>query len=386
MSLGTEAIGAPSASAGDAGLSAPIGLLAELTHRCPLRCPYCSNPLDLVRRAAELPTSTWKRAFSEARTLGVLQVHLSGGEPTARHDLVELVMHCADIGLYTNLITAGVLLDERGLDALMEAGLDHVQLSLQDTDPSNADTIAGFSGGHEKKLELGRQTVARGLPLTINYVVHRHNIAALDEMIELAAAMGARRIEIAHAQYHGWALRNRERLMPNLALVEQARAVVETARERHRGRLVIDSVEPDYYAKWPKPCCGGWGARIVCIDPSGRVLPCHAAGTIPGLEIWSLRQHALADIWADSPAFNAFRGSDWMEPPCTGCERAPTCKGGCRCQALAIVGRAEAADPACQLSPHHTAFRALAVEAAGTTPEPRFRYRDYRQKEESTIR
>ncbi len=354
-----------------------MGLLAELTHRCPLRCPYCSNPLDLVRRGAELPTATWRRAFAEARTLGVLQVHLSGGEPTARPDLVELVAHCADIGLYNNLITAGVLLDERRLDALLEAGLDHVQLSLQDAGPSSADTIAGFSGGHEKKLELGRQAVARGLPLTINYVVHRHNIAALDEMIELAAAMGARRIEIAHAQYHGWALRNRERLMPTLTMVEQARAVVEAARARHQGRLVIDSVEPDYYAKWPKPCCGGWGARIICIDPSGRVLPCHAADTIPGLEVWSLRHHCLADIWADSPAFNAFRGSDWMEAPCTGCERAPTCKGGCRCQALAIVGRAEAADPACQLSPHHAAFRALAVQAAGAPSEPRFRYRQF---------
>src|SRR5215208_7542875 len=260
----------------------PIGLLAELTHRCPLQCPYCSNPLHLDRRSAELDTATWKRVFSEADALGVLQLHLSGGEPTARGDLLELVSHCASLGLYTNLITSGVLLDQDKVSALADAGLDHVQLSLQDIDPVNADQVAGFRGGHARKLKVGEAVVAAGLPLTVNAVIHRRNIGSIEAMVELALGMGARRIEIAHAQYYGWALRNRAALMPTREQVTEAVGIVEEARERLKGRLVIDAVLPDYYAQYPKPCMNGWGRQSLNVTPSGRVLPCHAAETIPG--------------------------------------------------------------------------------------------------------
>ncbi|MGH6873636.1 MAG: radical SAM protein, partial [Aestuariivirgaceae bacterium] len=221
--------------------SPPIGLLAELTHRCPLQCPYCSNPLHLDRRSAELDTATWKRVFSEADELGVLQLHLSGGEPTARSDLLELVSHCTALGLYTNLITSGVLLDKDKISALADAGLDHVQLSLQDIDPVNADQVAGFRGGHARKLKVGEAVVAAGLPLTVNAVIHRRNIGSIEAMVELALGMGARRIEIAHTQYYGWALRNRAALIPTHQQVLEADDVVRRLRGNHAGRIVIDS-------------------------------------------------------------------------------------------------------------------------------------------------
>lgn len=344
----------------------PIGLLAELTHRCPLQCPYCSNPLHLDRRSAELDTDTWKRIFSEADELGVLQLHLSGGEPTARPDLVEIVSHCAGLGLYTNLITSGVLLDRQKLRALSDAGLDHVQLSLQDIDPVNADQIGGFRGGHERKLKTGEAIVESGLPLTINAVIHRRNIGSIEQMVELAIAMGARRIEIAHTQYYGWALLNRAALMPSHEQVMEAADLVERLRARHAGRIVIDTVVPDYYAVYPKACMGGWGSRALNVTPSGKVLPCHAAETIPGLQFDNVREKPLAEIWHGSAAFNAFRGLEWMEEPCIGCERKTACRGGCRCQALAITGSERQADPACSLSPFNAELRRRAVmDAAG---------------------
>jgi pyrroloquinoline quinone biosynthesis protein E len=352
----------------------PIGLLAELTHRCPLQCPYCSNPLHLERRSAELDTATWKRVFSEADDLGVLQLHLSGGEPTARSDLVELVAHCARLGLYTNLITSGVLLDKAKLEALADAGLDHVQLSLQDIDPVNADQIGGFRGGHERKLKVGEVIVAAGLPLTINAVIHRKNIGSIERMVDLAIAMGARRIEIAHTQYYGWALRNRAALMPSYDQVIAAADLVERLRERHAGRIVIDTVVPDYYARFPKACMGGWGSRALNVTPSGKVLPCHAAETIPGLEFDNVRDKPLGGIWRSSAAFETFRGLDWMEEPCTSCERKAACRGGCRCQALAITGSARQADPACSLSPFNAELRRSAIRESAAADDA-FAYR-----------
>jgi pyrroloquinoline quinone biosynthesis protein E len=356
------------------GAPLPIGLLAELTHRCPLQCPYCSNPLHLDRRSAELDTATWKRVFTEADELGVLQLHLSGGEPTARADLVELVAHCAKLGLYTNLITSGVLLDRGKLQALADAGLDHVQLSLQDIDPVNADHIGGFRGGHGRKLEIGSAVVDMGLPLTINAVIHRGNIGSIEKMVDLAISMGARRIEIAHAQYYGWALWNRAALMPTERQVMEAARTVEELRARHAGRIVIDTVVPDYYAEYPKACMGGWGSRAINITPSGKALPCHAAETIQELRFDNVKERSLNDIWHDSAAFRAFRDLDWMEEPCLSCSRKETCRGGCRCQALALTGRATAADPACVLSEFHDELRsrALAESAAATSD---FRYR-----------
>jgi PqqA peptide cyclase len=352
-------------------IAPPIGLLAELTHRCPLQCAYCSNPVDLDRRSSELSTGEWKSVFSQANDLGVLQLHLSGGEPAARSDLEEIVAHCAKLGLYTNLITSGVTLNDERLKALSDAGLDHVQLSLQDVDPLNADTIGGFKGGHARKLALGAEIVRLGLPLTINAVIHRHNIGSIEAMVKLAADVGARRVEIAHVQYYGWALKNRAHLMPTREQAFEADALVKALRAAYRGQIVIDSVIPDYYAKTPKPCMGGWGARVLNVTPSGKVLPCHAAETIPGLAFWSAKDRTLEDVWLNSPAFNAYRGQDWMMEPCTSCEKKSSCKGGCRCQALALAGKAEAADPVCDLSPFHGELAIIAASAGAEPMQPR---------------
>jgi PqqA peptide cyclase len=352
-------------------IPAPIGLLAELTHRCPLQCAYCSNPVNLEKRSSELSTDDWKRVFSQAHALGVLQLHLSGGEPAARPDLEEIVAHCAKLELYTNLITSGVMLDETRLNKLSDAGLDHVQLSLQDVDPLNADAIGGFKGGHQRKLALGHQIVRLGLPLTINAVIHRHNIGSIESMVDLALELGARRVEIAHVQYYGWALKNRAHLMPTRQQAVDADQLVKALRQKHHGRIVIDSVIPDYYARLPKPCMGGWGARVINVNPSGKVLPCHAAESIPGMEFWSVNEHALAEVWTHSPAFNAYRGLDWMQEPCISCDKKTSCKGGCRCQALALAGHASAADPVCELSPFHASLAEAALEAASEAMAPR---------------
>ena len=354
----------------------PIGLLAELTHRCPLQCPYCSNPVDLDRKAGELDTATWKRVFAEASELGVLQVHLSGGEPTARPDLAELVAHCRDVNLYTNLITSGVLLDEPALERLYDAGLDHIQLSIQDVEEANADRIGGYRGGHAKKRDLAKRVVARGLPLTVNWVVHRQNIHNLERMIDLAVEMGAKRVEIAHTQYYGWAFKNRRALMPTYRQTLDAIALVEDARRRLEGVIVIDSVVPDYYARFPKACVGGWGRRAINVTPQGRVLPCHAAETIPGLVFDNVKDKPLAEIWLSSQSFNAFRGTDWMPDLCRNCDRKEIDWGGCRCQAMAIAGSAGETDPACSLSPFNATLRAMAEEDSAAAPDT-FRYRRF---------
>lgn len=349
------------ATANGETLHRPLGLLAELTHRCPLGCPYCSNPLALDRRSDELDTETWARVFREAAALGVLQVHLSGGEPGARRDIVDLVRAAHDAPLYTNLITSGVGLSKDTLAALYDAGLDHVQISIQDSDAAGADKVAGYDGAYARKNALAHHAVRLGLPLTVNVVVHRANIERIEPMVEQALALGARRIEIAHVQYYGWALPNRAALMPTRDQVEAAVKTVERLRDRHHGRIVIDAVVPDYYARFPKPCVGGWGRRSLNVTPAGRVLPCHAAESIPGLDFWSVREHALDEIWSASPAFNAFRGNDWMKEPCASCERRAQDFGGCRCQAFLITGDARAADPVCHLSPDHALVGELAA-------------------------
>src|SRR5499426_2034442 len=339
----------------------PLGLLAELTHRCPLGCPYCSNPLALDAREDELDTATWVRVFGEAAGLGVLQVHLSGGEPGARRDLVDITAGAHAAGLYTNLITSAVGITDKTLGALTEAGLDHVQISIQDSDAASADHIAGYDGAFARKRALAAAVARHKLLLPVNAVVHRANIDRTGNMVDLALAVGASRVEIAHVQYYGWALKNRAALMPTREQVEGAAAVVEELRARHHGRIVIDAVVPDYYARYPKPCVGGWGRRSLNITPAGKVLPCHAAESIPGLEFWSVRDHALADIWRNAPAFRAFRGIDWMREPCRSCPRRDEDFGGCRCQAFLLTGDARAADPVCHLSPHHGRMAELAA-------------------------
>jgi pyrroloquinoline quinone biosynthesis protein E len=342
----------------------PLGLLAELTHRCPLGCPYCSNPLALDRRDDELDTATWARVFREAAALGVLQVHLSGGEPGARRDLVDIVTATRAAGLYSNLITSGVGITTATLGKLADAGLDHVQISIQDSFAASADNIAGYDGAFARKNVLAGEVTRLGLLLTINVVVHRANIARIPEMVELALGLGAGRVEIAHMQYYGWALKNRSALMPTRDQVERAVAEVEELGRVHHGRIVIDAVVPDYYARFPKPCVGGWGRRSLNVTPSGRVLPCHAAESITGLEFWNVRDRALADIWMNSPAFRAFRGTDWMPEPCASCSRREIDFGGCRCQAFALTGNAAATDPVCQFSPAHHLVADLAADQA----------------------
>ena len=354
-------------------VNAPLALLAELTHRCPLRCPYCSNPVDLARASAELSTAEWARVFGEAAALGCLQVHLSGGEPTARRDIVEIVAAAHAAGLYTNLITAGVLLDAALMARLAAAGLDHVQLSVQDAEETGAERIGGMKGAQARKAEAARLVREAGLPLTLNAVVHRQNLHNLPALIELALAWGAERIEVAHVQYYGWALANRAALLPTRAQLDTATQVVDAARVAHRGRLVIDYVVPDYHAARPKACMGGWASRFLAVAPAGQVLPCHAALSIAGMVFPNVREVSLHDVWHHAEAFNRFRGTDWMPSPCQGCAHAEKDWGGCRCQAFALTGDAASTDPACALSPHH-GLLAAAVAEAGTSE---FRYRAF---------
>ncbi len=355
-------------------MNAPLALLAELTHRCPLRCLYCSNPVELTRASAELTTAEWARVFDEAAALGCLQVHLSGGEPTARRDIVAITAAAHEAGLYTNMITAGVLLDAALMARLKEAGLDHVQLSVQDSDPQGAERIGGMKGAQPRKEAAARMVRDAGLPLTLNAVVHRQNLHNLPRLIDLALAWGAGRLEVAHVQYYGWALANRDALLPTRDQLDDATRIVDAARLAHRGRLVIDYVVPDYHASRPKACMGGWGSRFLAVSPAGRVLPCHAAESISGMEFPSVRDTSLRDAWENSAAFNRFRGTDWMPAPCRGCDHAERDWGGCRCQAFALTGDAAATDPACGLSPHHGLLAAALSEA--TTTE--FRYREFR--------
>jgi pyrroloquinoline quinone biosynthesis protein E len=353
----------------------PLALLAELTHRCPLRCPYCSNPLALERAGAELDTETWQRVLGEAAAMGVLQVHFSGGEPLARRDLAALVGHATKAGLYGNLITSGIGLDAARMAALVEAGLEHVQLSLQDADLAKGDRIAGLAGAQAQKRQVARLVIEAGLPLTVNAVVHRQNLDRLGDMIELALTLGADRLEVAHVQYYGWALRNRAALLPSREQLDRATADVEAARARLKGVLTIDYVVPDYYARRPKACMGGWGRRFLNVTPAGKVLPCHAAETLPGLRFPNVAEASLAAIWQQDPAFDHFRGTAWMPEPCRSCERREVDWGGCRCQAFALTGDATRTDPACALSPDHVLLAEARGEAVNAGPG--FVYRQY---------
>jgi pyrroloquinoline quinone biosynthesis protein E len=350
--------------------SRPVGLLAELTHRCPLGCPYCSNPLKLDQRQTELDTGSWRRIFSEASAIGILHVHLSGGEPAARRDLSELVAHCAGLGLYSNLITSGIGVTQALVAGLADAGLDHVQLSIQDSEPATADHIAGYKGAFARKLEVASWITKAGMPLTINAVIHRANIGRVGAMVELAVELGARRVEIAHTQYYGWADKNRAQLMPSREEVGLALDEVERARTVHAGTIVIDYVAPDYHARYPKPCMQGWARRTMNITPSGKALPCHAAEVIPGLEFWNIADHSLEEIWTNSPAFNAFRGEAWMQEPCRSCVRRTIDFGGCRCQAYMLTGNPREADPVCHLSPHHELVAQIVEETQRAAREP----------------
>jgi len=354
---------------------APVGLLAELTHRCPLQCPYCSNPLELERVNQELTTAEWQDVMRQAAELGILQIHLSGGEPTVRKDLEDIVEVAAKAGLYTNLITAGVTLTRDRLKRLKELGLDHVQLSIQDVDDANAEKISAYKGGLAKKREVGKWVRELDMPLTINAPIHRHNIENLPNIINFAVELGAGRIEVANIQYYAWALKNRASLMPTRAQVLKSAEIVEEAKERLKGIMVFDFVVPDYYAKTPKPCMGGWGRGVMNVTPQGKVLPCHASETIPGLIFDNVKDRRLADIWLHGQAFEKYRGTSWMKEPCRSCPRREIDFGGCRCQAMAFTGDAANTDPACHFSPHHAAFVAAAETESAEAAPPAFVYR-----------
>jgi pyrroloquinoline quinone biosynthesis protein E len=341
----------------------PYTLIAELTYRCPLHCPYCSNPLDSAGRGDEIDTDTWLRVFQEAEALGVVQVNLTGGEPLLRDDLEPLMERASRLDLYTNLITSGIPLTFERLSRLKACGLNSAQVSIQSTIQSESDRIAG-AASFRRKLEAMRWVKALELPLTMNVVLHRDNIGEVAELIALAERVSADRLELANAQYLGWALKNRAALLPTCEQIERARAIAGDARVRLRGTMDVLFVTPDYYSRYPKSCMDGWGRRFILVNPEGLALPCHLAQTLPGLRFENVTQHRLEDIWHHSSSFNQFRGSDWLPDPCRTCERRTIDFGGCRCQAFHVAGNAGATDPACVLSPHHGRIESAGRQAS----------------------
>ena len=346
----------------------PLGLLMELTYRCPLHCPYCSNPVWDKKSppGAELTTEKWKEVLTEASGLGVLHGFFSGGEPLQRPDLEELVAHAHGLGLYTNLITSGLGLTEKRAKALRDAGLDSVQLSFQAEEEKLADEIAG-TPAHARKMEVAQIIRSIGLPLTVNIVLHRANIDRTESLIALAENLGAHRLELANTQYYGWAMSNRSNLLPTRGQIFVSSQAAEKAKERLKGKMEILYVIPDYFFDRPKPCMNGWGRRYITVNPTGQVLPCPTAYSIPALKLENVREKSLHWIWKDSESFNKFRGTDWMPEPCSSCDLKEVDFGGCRCQAALLTGDPSATDPACGLSPRH----GLIEKIAGTAPAVR---------------
>lgn len=331
-------------------LPKPLVLVAELTHRCPLHCVYCSNPLEMTKRGAELPTETWIRIFREAIAAGVLQVDFTGGEPLARKDLVELVSAARAAGLYVSLITSGLPLDEKRLAALHEAGLDHLQLSFQGATVETGREISN-TASHAQKLAVLQWLKKHRIAVTLNFVLHRQNIHELEKMIAMVEEHRPGAVEFASVQYYGWAFANREALLPTREQLDYCVERIKAAEERWKGKTRIVFVTPDYYAKFPKPCVSGWGRKLMLVAPDGAVLPCHAAGVIPGMQFENAKEKSLGEIWESSTAFHRFRGEAWMQEPCKSCDRRQVDFGGCRCQAFLLAGDATSTDPVCSLAP-----------------------------------
>src|SRR5882724_6214032 len=339
----------------------PYALLAEITYRCPLHCPYCSNPAQ-TRNNQELATDEWTRVIREAAVLGVLQIGFSGGEPLARRDLPDLVRTAREANLYTNLITSGISLDDDRLGVLREAGLDSVQLSFQSDNTDLAGEIAG-ARAHQRKLDAAAKLRAAGIPLSLNFVIHRRNIDRLPQMIDLAESLQAERVELANVQFYGWAFLNRAALLPTREQVVRAREIATAAKARLTGKMDIFYVLPDYYETRPKPCLNGWGQRYLTVNPVGEVLPCPTASSaIPDLRFENVRARALDWIWRESESFNRFRGTEWMPEPCQSCPQREIDFGGCRCQAALLTGNGANTDPVCDLSPNRAAVDAVLRE------------------------
>jgi pyrroloquinoline quinone biosynthesis protein E len=359
----------------------PTTLLAELTHRCPLHCPYCSNPIDLARSQSELSTDDWKRVFTQSRELGALQLGLSGGEPLIRRDLEELVAHAHTLGFYQTLVTSAIGLTRERAVRLKNAGLEHVQISIQDSDKEIAEKIAG-TRSWDAKLQAAEWIKELDFAFTVNVVLHRANLDHLEELIDIAGALGADRIELANTQYYGWAVLNRESLMPTRAQIERSEAIVDRAVEKYRGKMQIIYVLPDYYSEFPKPCQGGWGNFYLVVAPDGRVMPCHAASQITTLSFDNVRDHSVGWIWEESSAFRAFRGDEWMKEPCRGCPRKHVDFGGCRCQAFALTGDAARTDPVCTLTSDRAIIDAM---LDGEPPPVVYAYREMGRTRESAL-
>jgi pyrroloquinoline quinone biosynthesis protein E len=339
----------------------PLALIAELTHRCPLHCVYCSNPLELQARSTELSSEDWSRVFREAAALGVLQADFTGGEPLTRPDIPDLIRAAREAGLYVNLITSGLPLDESRLETLVQAGLDHFQLSFQGAREQTAQEISGTKA-HPQKLRVLEWLKRHRVAVTLNFVMHRRNIEQLPEMLAIAESSSATRVEFANVQYYGWAFANRDSLLPTREQLTQSIDFLKKAQERLSGKIKVEYVVPDYYAKYPKPCMGGWGRKLMLITPSGEALPCHAAKIIPGLSFDNVRNSGLREIWETSQAFQEFRGETWMQEPCKTCDRRALDFGGCRCQAFLLAADAAATDPVCSLSPQRPKVDAILNE------------------------
>lgn len=344
-------------------LPKPLWLLAELTYRCPLQCPYCSNPLDIARYKDELSTEEWVRVFREARALGAVQLGLSGGEALVRKDLEELIAEAHRLGFYINLLTSGVGMDERRIRAFKEAGLDHIQISFQASSEELNNFIAG-KDSFQHKLEMARLVKQYGYPMVLCFVLHRYNTDQVEQILDMAHALQADYVELATTQYYGWALLNRDQLFPTREQVQRAEAVAHRYQEKLKGRMKTLYVVPDYYEDRPKACMRGWGSIFLTIAPDGTALPCHAAGSLPGLTFPNVREHDIAWIWNESPDFNRFRGFAWMKEPCRSCPERTKDFGGCRCQAYLLTGDPANADPVCSKSPHHAELQAR-VDAMG---------------------
>lgn len=354
-------------------MNSPLSLIAELTYRCPLQCPYCSNPIDYGsdRNRQELTTEEWVRTIEQAAKLGVVQIGFTGGEPLLRDDLTVLVKTAATAGIYSTLVTAGTLLTLDLATRLQDAGLDHVQISIQDSNADTSDWIAG-TRSHDRKLTAAKLVKSLEFPLTINVVLHRHNLDRIAEILDLCEELEADRVELANTQYYGWALHNKAALLPTREQLQQAERVIAS---RRNGRMKILYVLSDYYQDYPKPCMGGWGMRSLVVAPNGNVLPCQVASSIPNLTFVNVRDRPLDWIWFESEAFNRFRGTDWMSEPCRSCDRREIDFGGCRCQAFLLTGDATATDPVCHLSPHH---HLITKQLKDPTETPAFVYRNAR--------
>lgn len=344
-------------------------LVVELTYACRLRCAYCSNPVQISQRERALATTDWLRVLDEAEALGALHVHFTGGEPLLFADLEILVRRARERQLYTNLITSGVPLSRERLRGLVASGLEHVQLSFQAATTASNLRIAGLDA-RAQKLDVARWTKELGIALTVNLVLHRENVAELGQLLELAEGLEPHRIEIANAQYLGWALLNREGLLPSAEQLEHARGLVTAARERLRGKTDVLFVLPDYYADRPRACMQGWAQSYLVVTPDGLLLPCQAARDLPGLQFDDVRTAPLAELWASSSALAKFRGTAWLPEPCVSCIARDRDFGGCRCQAFALTGDAAAADPACGLTPSHHLVQAARARAVMAVPAP----------------